>query len=308
MPCASATAPLVTKAPERGVGQVDVMTVVDNPGDSDIVRLLNTIQELSDQLSRNRTHAISLHSTASAVKTQATHSQTGFVLRRFNLDKSKEEYDAELERMNCSLSLENFTLQHDNKQLGVVIREYEQTLESVMSAFRTRARDVQEHELALIREYESKLLARESENLHRALISSTTESASLGRISSALRTLMRVINGEEGPTREVSSSPLSRSSMMGVEEEEFNGETKEDKALEQEIELARLEQENAILRRMLGLDLRESEYSGGAIGTTSTAEQQRPPVPRPLSGVQQKKLLGGAPGTVGPYGTYKRRS
>jgi len=41
--------------------------------------------------------------------------------------------------MNASLSAENQTLQHDNKQLGVLIREYEQTLESVMSAFRRRA-------------------------------------------------------------------------------------------------------------------------------------------------------------------------
>lgn len=48
-------------------------------------------------------------------------------------------YDAELERMNTSLAAENQTLQHDNKQLGALIREYEQTLESVMSAFRRRA-------------------------------------------------------------------------------------------------------------------------------------------------------------------------
>lgn len=41
--------------------------------------------------------------------------------------------------MNVSLAAENQTLQHDNKQLGVLIREYEQTLESVMSAFRRRA-------------------------------------------------------------------------------------------------------------------------------------------------------------------------
>jgi hypothetical protein len=48
-------------------------------------------------------------------------------------------YDAELERMNTPLAAENQTLQHDNKQLGALIREYEQTLESVMSAFRRRA-------------------------------------------------------------------------------------------------------------------------------------------------------------------------
>lgn len=48
-------------------------------------------------------------------------------------------YDAELERMNASLSVENQGLLHDNKQLGALIKEYEQTLENVMGAFRTRA-------------------------------------------------------------------------------------------------------------------------------------------------------------------------
>lgn len=48
-------------------------------------------------------------------------------------------YDVELERMNASLAAENQGLLHDNKQLGVLIKEYEQTLESVMGAFRTRA-------------------------------------------------------------------------------------------------------------------------------------------------------------------------
>lgn len=48
-------------------------------------------------------------------------------------------YDAELERMNVSLVAENQGLLHDNKQLGVLIKEYEQTLENVMGAFRTRA-------------------------------------------------------------------------------------------------------------------------------------------------------------------------
>jgi hypothetical protein len=48
-------------------------------------------------------------------------------------------YDAELEHMNASLAAENQGLLHDNKQLGALIKEYEQTLESVMGAFRTRA-------------------------------------------------------------------------------------------------------------------------------------------------------------------------
>ena len=44
-----------------------------------------------------------------------------------------EEYDAELERMNASMIAENQALQHDNKQLNALIKEYEQTLENLMS-------------------------------------------------------------------------------------------------------------------------------------------------------------------------------
>ncbi|KAH7885338.1 hypothetical protein F5I97DRAFT_1810686 [Phlebopus sp. FC_14] len=276
------------------------MTIVDNSGESDLTRLLGTIQELSEQLTQNRALSISLHTSAGVVKTQAAHSKTGFVLRRFNLDKPQELYDAELERMNSSLTAENQALQHDNKQLGTLIREYEQTLESVMSAFRTRARDVQEHELALIRDYESKLLAKESENLLRVLSGSTAESASLGRISATLRHLMRVINGEE--------TPGTGSRTLGIAEDfEFGEREEEDWALERECELARLERENAVLRRMLGLEVPEQE-SGSRTGTASVgvSGQQRTSVVRLPGGLAHKKMLGGAPGTVGPFGTYKR--
>ncbi|KAI6044828.1 hypothetical protein EDC04DRAFT_2560725 [Pisolithus marmoratus] len=279
------------------------MTAVDASNDSELVRLLNTIQELSEQLSQNRSLATSLYTTTGTVKTQAAHAQSGFVLRRFNLDHTKEAYDAELQRMNASLLSDNQTLQHDNKQFGVLIREYEQTLENVMSAFRTRARDVQEHELALIRDYESKLLKKESENLLRALTTSTSESVSLGRMSSALRKLMRVLNGEDAPPHSGSSSPDSASSPEN-EMFEFDEGRKYDRALEQEIELVRLQKENIILRRMLNLQLPESEYGGWGVGT---ADPHRYPIARPPSSIQQKKMLGGLPGTVGPYGTYKRR-
>ncbi|KAF9221008.1 hypothetical protein BS17DRAFT_786344 [Gyrodon lividus] len=285
------------------------MTILDNSGESDLVRLLNTIQELSEQLTQNRSLSISLHASGGAVKTQAAHSQTGFVLRRFNLDKPKDVYDAELDRMNASLAVDNQNLLHDNKQLGALIREYEQTLESVMSAFRTRARDVQEHELALIREYESRLLAKESENLLRALSSTTAESISLGRISATLRGLMRILNGEEAPSPSLSTPAPERAETNNSPSEEFDCGTKEedDWALERECELARLERENAVLRRMLGLDVRELEY-GTRTGVASVGmiDQQTSWLPRPNGGIPQRKRLGGEAGTVGPYGTFKR--
>lgn len=55
------------------------------------------------------------------------------------LNVLKETYDAELEHMNDALSSENQALLHDNKHIGALIKEYEQTLETLMSTFRNRA-------------------------------------------------------------------------------------------------------------------------------------------------------------------------
>lgn len=134
--------------------------------------------------------------------------------------------------MNAVMSAENQTLQHDNKQLNSLIKEYELTLETLMSAcfvqfqslissgtFRNRAQDVQERELTLIRDYESKLLAREEENAANELNASIAASESLARMSELLRQVLATTDGD----------------------------------LEREIEVARLEKENEELRRMIGL-------------------------------------------------------
>ena len=87
--------------------------------------------------------------------------QTMFILQvyRFNMDKSQglytifssatfssthvpwrtEEYDAELDRMTNAVVVENQGLQYENKQLNLLIKEYEQTLETLMTTFRKRA-------------------------------------------------------------------------------------------------------------------------------------------------------------------------
>lgn len=111
-------------------------------------------------------------------QTQAVHSQTGFVLRRYVFvhmtktidlslgiqvqfrqttrclsllsigitvrsvnvtDEVLGLYDAELERMNNAMLADNQALQNDNRQLIGLIREYEQAVENVMTLFRTRA-------------------------------------------------------------------------------------------------------------------------------------------------------------------------
>lgn len=44
------------------------MTILDGTGESELVQLLNTIQELSEQLAQNRSLSITLHASAGAVK------------------------------------------------------------------------------------------------------------------------------------------------------------------------------------------------------------------------------------------------
>ncbi|KAH9480510.1 hypothetical protein JR316_0007110 [Psilocybe cubensis] len=229
------------------------MAILDanTTNDHDLMQQLWTvITELGEQLSQNRSMSVSLYGLAGKLKanstTQAINSQTGFVLRRFNMDKSKEEYDAELESMNNAMTSENQSLQHDNKQLNTLIKEYEQTLETLMSAFRTRAQHVQERELSLIREYEAKLLAREEENAESSLDSSTAISNSLVRLSHLLRQVLRSQNGEDA------DSPVTRTDDV-EDREPWTAAAASEYALERDIELARLEKENEELRRLMGL-------------------------------------------------------
>ena len=87
---------------------------------------------------------------------QATQATAGFTLRRVNADISKgviystfscladcsfiiELFDSELERLNARMIIENQTLRHENKQLSLLLKEYEKTMETIMSKFRNHA-------------------------------------------------------------------------------------------------------------------------------------------------------------------------
>jgi hypothetical protein len=101
---------------------------------------------------------------------------------------------------------------------------------------------VQERELSIIQEYESKLLAREEENAAQDLSSSAALSGSLARLSHILRQFLRSLGGE------------------GVEQlaahddrEPWTTSAAAQHALERECELARLEKENEELRLMLDM-------------------------------------------------------
>lgn len=50
-----------------------------------------------------------------------------------------EFFESELERMNAQIIIENQTLLQENKQLSVLLKEYEGTMETIMSKFRNHA-------------------------------------------------------------------------------------------------------------------------------------------------------------------------
>lgn len=120
-------------SPLRQFGHT-TMTLVEG---EELQRLWALVSELSSQLSSNRELCQSLQAQADDLKGQALHTGTGYTLRRFNLDISKEKFDSELERLNSQLVMENQGLTHENKQINLLLREYENTLETVMSKFRS---------------------------------------------------------------------------------------------------------------------------------------------------------------------------
>ncbi len=50
-----------------------------------------------------------------------------------------EVFESELERQNAQIVIENHTLLQENKQFSALLKEYEETMETVMSKFRNHA-------------------------------------------------------------------------------------------------------------------------------------------------------------------------
>ncbi|PWN44594.1 hypothetical protein IE81DRAFT_286923, partial [Ceraceosorus guamensis] len=169
------------------------MTLVE--GD-DYQRLWLLVGELSQQLTTNREVAAQLQARVDELKGQALHNNTGYALRRFNLDISKEKFESNLEKLNASLVVENQTLAHENKQLNLLLREYEQTLETIMGRFRSFSHATQSHTLQLTSHYESLLAQAEEDQSSRDLSESTAVSSRLSEMGSLVRLAMRTLDGE----------------------------------------------------------------------------------------------------------------
>lgn len=155
---------------------------------------------------------------------------------------------------------------------------------------RPKQRDVQERELSLIREYEGRLLALEESNASRDLATSATISHAISRLSRILRQMLRAHGGED----------------VDLDDEEADSEEVNkitEHALEREIELARLEQENQELRRMLGLLPPVSKED-----TSQSGREE----PRSFFDPMRIQRTGSAippamhPHLSGPFGTFKR--
>ncbi|KAH7886168.1 hypothetical protein F5I97DRAFT_1878060 [Phlebopus sp. FC_14] len=224
--------------------------------DNDLLRAWLLIHELSDQLAHNHKLSNALQTKASSIKEQAAHCSSGFALRRINTDISKGFFESELERMNAQLIIENQTLLHENKQLSLLLKEYESTMETIMSKFRNHALAAQNHELTLTRHYEALLLACESQSQYIDLAAETQTAICLQRLAQNLCALHRSLAGEdpEAVRDTADDATFDVQSLIQSLDDEMAAGVGDDWALERECEITRLEKENEELRKMLEID------------------------------------------------------
>ena len=195
-----------------------------------------------------------------------------------------ETFESELERSNAQIIIENQTLLHENKQLSLLLKEYEGTMDTIMSKFRNHAVRMyycassaeltlsqvaaQQHELTLTRHYEGLLLSRDSHNLSSDLTANTNMSQSLQRLCYHLRGLLRSMAGEDMTYQNIdpdhdqlgfNAADLEELTQLLESLDEKGGtypgtDKLEDWAIERESEISRLEAENGELRKILGID------------------------------------------------------
>jgi len=134
-------------------------------------------------------------------------------------------------------------------------------------------------------------------------------SSSISTLGKNLRKALRALDGEDAPEN-------------GDERDDMGSPTASEWALDRECELARLEKENTELRRMLGLEVEVeqtsislSNLSAAGSASDQSGQGQRSQIgegAKPLTttltgaGKGPQKILGGTPGSVGPFGTFKR--
>ncbi|PWN25191.1 hypothetical protein BDZ90DRAFT_234391 [Jaminaea rosea] len=269
------------------------MTLVE--GD-DMHRLWSLIVDLSAQLNMNRQQITSLQSQLQTLKAHSVHSNTGFALRRFNVDVSKETFESELERLNVHLAQENNDLRWENKMNDRLIKEYEQCLDMVMRKFRAFSHATQTHTLKLTQYYEDLLSSNTHDVAAVSLHAQTSLSQTLSNLGSLVRNALREVEGEapsppptigghddeddaganvgEGSSATASSSSRKRQQSSQQAQQLWPGSggytgkagdlaaQRSDAALEREAELQMLRYENETLKEILDM----SEGKGLDVG------------------------------------------
>lgn len=239
--------------------------------ETELIRVWQLVSELSEQLARNQELATSLKSQASVLKGRADQACSGFSLRRFNVDISQEEFDSDIERLNAQIIVENQALLQENRQLTTLLKEYESTMEMIMTKFRNHATAAQQHELTLARHYETLIQTRESQSIAADTTANTVILQSMHRLSCHLQSLLRLMTGERV---EIESSIQSQPDLIvdlsslpqevkelqrliqALEEQVDGGEEtgRQDWASQRECEIRRLDKENVVLRKALEID------------------------------------------------------
>ncbi|KAF7794339.1 hypothetical protein EIP86_005473 [Pleurotus ostreatoroseus] len=212
--------------------------------DNELIRAWQLLHELSESNARNRDLAIGLHNVADVLKT----------------------FESELERQNAQIIIENHSLLHENRQLTGLLREYEQTMETIMDKFRGHAIAAQQHALTLTRHYENLLMTRANMSMQADYTTNPAVTSSLQRLSESLHALLHSMSGEEFSNHRASQSDSSQPEESEEQLLDRLLEDQEDWAHERETEIARLEQENEELRKILGIDKTTAEARGWTVG------------------------------------------
>ncbi|TKY88202.1 hypothetical protein EX895_002912 [Sporisorium graminicola] len=284
------------------------MTVMD--GD-DMQRLWSLIEDLTNQLQANRQLCESLQQQADQLRGQAIHSGTGFALRRFNTDLSKEKFESELEALNAHLVKENLALSQENKQQAVLLREYENTLETVMSKFRSFSHSTQQHTLQLTQHYESLLAQTTHAAAEQTLAAETAFSGTLTHLGGLVRRAMQSMDGEvsdesESDDEDTDGASSQRKPKRGWVQDPrwygsggYTGKTTDpvalraDAALEQLTEEERLRMENDTLRELLGLKEKSDALvsTAAGAGNATSFESTHAAAPTPISQAERRASL-----------------
>ncbi|THH26310.1 hypothetical protein EUX98_g7875, partial [Antrodiella citrinella] len=264
--------------------------------------MVELLTQLVDQNEYNRKICMSLSTLAVQVKNQAVETANVTPLLRFNVDLSKEVFESELERTNAQAVIESHGLLYENRRLSELLKEYENTMDTIMAKFRSHSLAAAQHEQTLTRHYEKLIQKHETTSMYTNLSNNTNITVSVQRLAQLLRALARSMIGEDPsedpPTTsqnqnrfftvaaatyppkpyadfEHDPSPSSSSYISSLDASDAPPSIEstltllddllsdqEDWAHERESEIARLERENDELRRVLGIDGATAERNG----------------------------------------------